>query len=64
MGGGIPQDQREHRYVAPLAGQAADLAGRAADLAGRAADPGTELDCALLPYHPADWAQDTTCLRE
>jgi hypothetical protein len=53
----MPQDQREHRYVAPLA-------ERAADLAGQAADPGTELDFALLPYHPADWAQDTTCLRE
>ena len=57
MRGGMPQDQREHRYVAPLAEQAADLAGQAAD-------PGTELDFALLPYHPADWAQDTTCLRE
>jgi hypothetical protein len=42
----VPQDQREESYFAPLA----DLA----------ADPGTELNFALVPYHPADQAPGTT----
>jgi hypothetical protein len=41
----VPQDQRES-YFAPLA--------------GLAADPVTELNFALVPYHPAEQAQDTT----
>jgi len=42
----VPQDQREESYFAPLA----ELA----------ADPGTELNFALVPYHPADQAPGTT----
>jgi hypothetical protein len=42
----VPQDQREQSYFAPLA----ELA----------ADPGTELNFALVPYHPADQAPGTT----
>ena len=45
----VPQDQREESYFAPLAG-----------LAGLAADPVTELNFALVPYHPAEQAQGTT----
>ncbi len=39
----VPQDQREESYFAPLAG-----------LAGLAADPVTELNFALVPYHPGE----------
>jgi hypothetical protein len=42
----VPQYQREESYFAPLA----ELA----------ADPGTELNFALVPYHPADQAPGTT----
>ena len=42
----VPQDQREESYFAPLA----ELA----------ADPGTELNFALVPYHPAGQAPGTT----
>ena len=42
----VPQDQREESYFAPLA----ELA----------ADPDTELNFALVPYHPAEQAPDTT----
>ena len=42
----VPQDQREESYFAPLA--------------GLAADPGTELNFALVPYHPAEQAAGTT----
>ena len=42
----VPQDQRAQRYFAPLT----ELA----------ADPGTELNFALVPYHPADQAPGTT----
>ena len=42
----VPQDQREGSYFAPLA--------------GLAAGPGTELNFALVPYHPADQAPGTT----
>jgi len=42
----VPQDQREEGYFAPLA--------------GLTADPGTELNFALVPYHPADQATGTT----
>jgi hypothetical protein len=42
----VPQYQREKFYFAPLA--------------GLAADPGTELNFALVPYHPADQAPGTT----
>ena len=42
----VPQDQREESYFAPLA--------------GLAADPVTELNFALVPYHPAEQAQGTT----
>ena len=42
----VPQYQREESYFAPLA--------------GLAADPGTELNFALVPYHPADQAPGTT----
>jgi hypothetical protein len=38
----VPQYQREESYFAPLA--------------GLAADPDTELNFALVPYHPADQA--------
>jgi len=57
MNGGMPQDQCENRYVSPLAAQVAPVAAQTAD-------PGAELDFALLPYHLADWARGTTCLRE
>ena len=42
----VPQYQREESYFAPLA--------------GLAAAPGTELNFALVPYHPADQAPGTT----
>ena len=42
----VPQYQREQSYFAPLA--------------GLAAGPGTELNFALVPYHPADQAPGTT----
>ncbi|MGH3124126.1 MAG: hypothetical protein ACRDND_24330, partial [Streptosporangiaceae bacterium] len=42
----VPQDQSEESYFAPLA--------------GLAADPGTELNFALVPYHPAEQAAGTT----
>jgi hypothetical protein len=42
----VPQYQREESYFAPLA--------------GLAADPDTELNFALVPYHPADQAPGTT----
>jgi hypothetical protein len=42
----VPQHQRDESYFAPLA----DLA----------VDPGTELNFALVPYHPADQAPGTT----
>jgi hypothetical protein len=42
----VPQYQHEEAYFAPLA----ELA----------ADPGTELNFALVPYHPADQAPGTT----
>jgi len=42
----VPQDQREESYFAPLA--------------GLAADPDTELNFALVPYHPAEQAAGTT----
>jgi hypothetical protein len=42
----VPQYQRDEGYFAPLA----ELA----------ADPGTELNFALVPYHPADQAPGTT----
>src|ERR1700758_433968 len=42
----VPQYQREVSYFAPLA--------------GLTADPGTELDFALVPYHPADQEPGTT----
>ena len=42
----VPQYQREESYFAPLA----ELS----------ADPGTELNFALVPYHPADQAPGTT----
>jgi hypothetical protein len=42
----VPQDQREQSYFAPLA----ELA----------VDPDTELNFALVPYHPADQAPGTT----
>jgi hypothetical protein len=42
----VPQYQRDQGYFAPLA----DLA----------ADPATELNFALVPYHPADQADGTT----
>ena len=42
----VPQYQREESYFAPLA--------------GLAAGPGTELNFALVPYHPADQAPGTT----
>jgi hypothetical protein len=42
----VPQDQREDSYFAPLA--------------QLTADPGTELNFALVPYHPAEQAPGTT----
>jgi hypothetical protein len=42
----VPQYQRQDRYFAPLA--------------GLTADPGTELNFALVPYHPAEQAPGTT----
>jgi hypothetical protein len=42
----VPQDQREDGYFAPLA--------------QLTADPGTELNFALVPYHPAGQAPGTT----
>jgi hypothetical protein len=42
----VPQYQREESYFAPLA--------------GLTAGPGTELNFALVPYHPADQAPGTT----
>jgi len=42
----VPQDQHEESYFAPLA--------------GLAADPDTELNFALVPYHPAEQAAGTT----
>jgi hypothetical protein len=42
----VPQYQRDESYFAPLA----DLAS----------DPSTELNFALVPYHPADQAAGTT----
>lgn len=42
----VPQYQREEGYFAPLA--------------GLTADPGTELNFALVPYHPAEQAAGTT----
>jgi hypothetical protein len=42
----VPQYQREESYFAPLA--------------GLGADPDTELNFALVPYHPADQAPGTT----
>jgi hypothetical protein len=42
----VPQDQREESYFAPLT--------------GLAADPATELNFALVPYHPAKQAPGTT----
>ncbi len=42
----VPQYQREESYFAPLG--------------GLAADPGTELNFALVPYHPAEQAAGTT----
>ncbi|MBV9207481.1 MAG: hypothetical protein JO037_19255 [Actinobacteria bacterium] len=42
----VPQDQHEDSYFAPLA--------------GLTADPGTELNFALVPYHPAEQAPGTT----
>jgi len=42
----VPQYQREESYFAPLT--------------GLAADPATELNFALVPYHPAEQAPGTT----
>jgi hypothetical protein len=42
----VPQYQREDGYFAPLA--------------QLTADPGTELNFALVPYHPAEQAPGTT----
>ena len=42
----VPQNQREEGYFAPLA--------------GLAADPDTELNFALVPYHPAEQEEGTT----
>jgi hypothetical protein len=42
----VPQYQRQDSYFAPLA--------------GLTADPGTELNFALVPYHPAEQAPGTT----
>jgi hypothetical protein len=42
----VPQDQSEESYFAPLA--------------GLTADPGTELNFALVPYHPAEQAPGTS----
>jgi hypothetical protein len=42
----VPQNQREEDYFAPLA--------------GLAADPDTELNFALVPYHPAEQEEGTT----
>ena len=42
----VPQDQRDPAYFEPLA--------------GLAADPGTELNFALVPYHPSEQAPGTT----
>jgi hypothetical protein len=42
----VPQDHRDEGYFAPLAGPAAD--------------PGTELNFALVPYHPAVQPPGTT----
>jgi hypothetical protein len=42
----VPQYQRDEAYFAPLS--------------GLAADPGTELNFALVPYHPAEQAEGTT----
>jgi hypothetical protein len=42
----VPQYQRDASYFAPLA--------------GLTADPGTELNFALVPYHPAEQARGTT----
>jgi len=42
----VPQNQRTESYFAPLT--------------GLAADPGTELNFALVPYHPADQEPGTT----
>ena len=42
----VPQYRREESYFAPLA--------------GLTADPGTELNFALVPYHPAEQAPGTT----
>jgi hypothetical protein len=42
----VPQDQREDSFFAPLA--------------GLTAGPGTELNFALVPYHPAEQAPGTT----
>ena len=42
----VPQHQREDSYFAPLA--------------GLTLDPGTELNFALVPYHPAEQAPGTT----
>ena len=42
----VPQYQRQESYFAPLA--------------GLAVDPGTELNFALVPYHPAEQAAGTT----
>ncbi len=43
----VPQYQRTQSYFAPLT--------------GLATDPGTELNFALVPYHPADQEPGTTC---
>ena len=42
----VPQDQRDESYFAPLA--------------GLTAGPDTELNFALVPYHPAEQAPGTT----
>jgi hypothetical protein len=42
----VPQDRREESYFAPLA--------------QLTTDPGTELNFALVPYHPAEQAPGTT----
>jgi hypothetical protein len=42
----VPQNQREEGYFAPLA--------------GLTADPDTELNFALVPYHPAEQEAGTT----
>ena len=42
----VPQYQRQESYFAPLT--------------GLTADPGTELNFALVPYHPADQEPGTT----